>query len=198
MIFARLYAKAMAWAGHVHAPRYLAALSFAESSFFPIPPDVMLIPMSIERPERAWRFALLTTLSSVLGGIAGYLLGWLAFEAIEPALHYLGYWDKYLMVRDWFGRWGLWVVFVAGFSPIPYKLFTLSAGALSMMFLPFVLVSLIGRGARFFLVAFLVRFLKPRLGPHLGPIVHQYIEWFGWTTVVALLVAIVWIWVGGH
>jgi membrane protein YqaA with SNARE-associated domain len=187
-LFGPLYKRAMEWARHPSAPRYLAALSFAESSFFPIPPDVMLIPMSAAEPRKGLRFALITTLASVVGGVFGYLIGMFALDAMAPWLQTTHYWARYLEVRHWFDQWGVWLVLVAGFSPIPYKLFTLSAGALSLAFLPFVLASAIGRGARFFLVAALVSWL----GPRVEPVVRRYIEWLGWATVVLLGAVILW------
>lgn len=152
-IFSPLYERVLRWAGHPRAEGYLVALSFAESSFFPIPPDVMLAPMTLARPARGWRLALVTTLASVAGGMAGYAIGWLALESIEPWLMRWGYWEAYLQATSWFETWGVLAIFVAGFSPIPYKIFTISAGALHMFFPFFVLASMIGRGARFFLVA---------------------------------------------
>ena len=149
-MFKALYDKALQWAKHRHASKYLFALSFAESSFFPVPPDVMLAPMALAQPSKALRFALLTTIASVLGGVFGYLIGYFAFDTIAPWLQETRYWDKYLLARDWFDEWGFWAIFIAGFSPIPYKVFTIAAGALSMMFLPFVAASLVGRGLRFF------------------------------------------------
>lgn len=184
-LFGKLYARAMRWARHRHAPYYLAGLSFAESSFFPIPPDTMLAPMALARPEHAWRLAALTTAMSVLGGIAGYLIGWLAFDLVAPLLQSAGYWERYLAVREWFERWGFWAVFVAGFSPIPYKLFTIAAGVMNMAFAPFVLASFIGRGARFFLVAGLMRWGGVRMEQAL----HRYVDLLGWLTVLALVVA---------
>jgi len=126
-LFSRLLNMVMGWAEHRHASYYLAGLSFAESSFFPIPPDVMLAPMTLAKPERAWQFATVTTLASVAGGVAGYLIGMFAFELVEPLLHSAGYWERYLATREWFAVWGVWVVFLAGFSPIPYKIFTICA-----------------------------------------------------------------------
>ncbi len=152
-IFSSLYKRTLVWSRHPRAPWYLGGLSFAESSFFPIPPDVMLAPMCLASPARAWRFALLTTVTSVAGGLFGYLIGYYAFEAIEPLLPDAGHWDRYWIAVVWFERWGFWAVFIAGFSPIPYKVFTIAAGALSMALLPFTMASLIGRGARFYLVA---------------------------------------------
>jgi membrane protein YqaA with SNARE-associated domain len=187
-LFGPLYDRALVWSGHRHAPRYLAALSFAESSFFPVPPDVMLIPMSAARPRRWAMLALITTAASVLGGAAGYLIGYLALDLVEPLIEKAGYLHRFEQAQTWFATWGVWVVFVAGFSPIPYKLFTLSAGALAMAFVPFLLASFVGRGARFFLVALLVSWL----GPRVEPTVRRYIEWLGWATVALLLVAVLW------
>lgn len=182
-MFSSLYSKVLSWARHKYAVYYLCSLSFAESSFFPIPPDVMLAPMSLARPKRAFSFALLTTVASVLGGLLGYYIGYFMFETITPWLHDLGYWEKYLTARRWFEQWGFWAVFVAGFSPIPYKVFTISAGVLAMALLPFIAASLIGRGARFFLVAMLLAFG----GQRLENLLHVYINRIGWA-MVALVV----------
>lgn len=185
-IFSHMYDRMIRWSKHTHAPYYLGGLSFAESSFFPIPPDVMLAPMSVAQPNRAFWFATITTVTSVLGGILGYLIGAVAFELIEPWLQGSAYWQKFELAHMWFDKWGVWVVFVAGFSPIPYKLFTITAGVLSLALIPFILASFIGRGARFYLVAGLLKYL----GPKLEPIVMKYIEWIGWLTVLLLVAAI--------
>ncbi len=191
-LFAGLYERVMRWSTHPHAPRYLAGLSFAESSVFPLPPDVMLIPMVVAKPERRLWLAGLTTLASVLGGMAGYLIGMLAYEVVYPWIVAAGYADRFALVQQWFDTWGVWIVLVAGFSPIPYKLFTVSAGVLTMAFLPFVIASLIGRGSRFFLVAGLVGWI----GPRVEPTVRRYIEWLGWASVILLGVALAWHWSG--
>lgn len=157
-IFSKLYEKTLTWAEHKFAPRYLALLSFAESVFFPIPPDVLLAPMVLSKPKKAWRFAGITTLFSVLGGIVGYALGYFMFEPwIQPMIIEMGYQATVDKAMSWFADYGLWVVFLAGFSPIPYKVFTVSAGFLQMAFLPFLLASAIGRGMRFYIVAGLIR-----------------------------------------
>lgn len=176
----------MAWSRHRHAQWYLGGMSFAESSFFPIPPDVMLAPMSLAQPSRAWWFALLTTLTSVAGGLFGYLIGHYAFDVIEPLLRSSRYWASYESAVDWFGRWGFWAVFIAGFSPIPYKAFTIAAGALSMALLPFTLASLIGRGARFFLVAGLMKWGGARMEAAL----HRHVDRLGWATVALVVVGV--------
>jgi len=123
---------------------------------------------------------------SVLGGVLGYLIGWLAFGMVEPWVVSAGYGDRLELAREWFDVWGVWVVLIAGFSPIPYKLFTITAGALSMALLPFIIASFIGRGARFFAVALLIGWLGPRMEDKLRP----YMEWLGWFTVLLLLVAV--------
>ena len=179
-IFSALYQRVMQWSRHPHAPWYLGGLSFAESSFFPIPPDVMLAPMALARPERAWRLALITTLASVAGGLAGYAIGHFAFELVQPWLaEQPRYAKAYEQAVDWFERYGFWAVFVAGFSPIPYKVFTIAGGVMSMALLPFTLASLIGRGSRFYLVAGLMRFG----GARMEAMLHLYVDRIGWAVV---------------
>jgi membrane protein YqaA with SNARE-associated domain len=182
-LFSVLYAHTMKWSRHPHASRYLAGLSFAESSFFPIPPDVMLAPMSMAEPSRAWYFAGLTTLASVVGGVFGYFIGVFAFDFIAPWLRDWGYWEGYLKAKDWFDHWGIWAVFLAGFSPIPYKIFTISAGVVAMALVPFLIASTIGRGARFFLVAALMAWGGARMERAL----HRYVDRLGWILVVVFM-----------
>ncbi|MEZ5645630.1 MAG: YqaA family protein [Burkholderiaceae bacterium] len=185
-LFSPLYERAMKWARHRHAPWFLGGLSFAESSFFPIPPDVMLAPMALARPDRAWRFALLTTVCSVAGGLLGYFIGLLAFGAIEPWLQTSRYWGAYQTATTWFSEWGVLAVLVAGFSPIPYKVFTIAAGALSMALLPFTLASAVARGARFFLVAGLMRWGGPKMEEQL----NRHIDRLGWATVALVVIGV--------
>ncbi|MDO9225241.1 MAG: YqaA family protein [Pseudomonadota bacterium] len=185
-LFSSLYSRAMHWSRHRHAPWYLGGLSFAESSFFPIPPDVMLAPMSLANPRLALRFALITTLASVAGGLLGYAIGYFAFDAIEPWLRESHYWPTYQKAVAWFGEWGFWAIFIAGFSPIPYKVFTIAAGALSMALLPFTVASIIGRGMRFFMVAGLMAWGGERMEQAL----HRTIDRIGWATVALLIVGL--------
>ncbi|MFK8014616.1 MAG: YqaA family protein [Gammaproteobacteria bacterium] len=156
-LFGGLYDRVLSWSRHRHATAYLGALSFAESSFFPIPPDVMLAPMTLAQPHRAWRLALITTIASVLGGIAGYLIGTFALNWVLPILIEHGYDHHFETSKLWFAKWGVLAVLIAGFSPIPYKVFTITAGAVSMSMPLFVAASVVGRGARFFLIAGLIR-----------------------------------------
>jgi membrane protein YqaA with SNARE-associated domain len=183
-LFSRLYAMTLSWARHPHAVWFLGCLSFAEASFFPIPPDVMLAPMALARRERAWRYALLATLASAGGGVLGYLIGMFAFDLIEPWLHQFGYWERFQEVVDWFQVWGVWVVFLAGFSPIPYKVFTISAGTVGMTFLPFLFASVVGRGARFFLVAGLLYWG----GERMDRLLRSYIDRLGWFFIALAIV----------
>ena len=180
-LFERLYNLCLKWAKHKHAPYYLFGMGLSESIFFPIPPDVMLAPMSLANPKRAWYYAMLTTLSSVIGGVLGYLLGWFAFESyIQPLILEWGYQDKLNLAVSWFKEYGIAVVFLAGFSPIPYKIFTLSAGFLNMAFLPFIIVSTISRAMRFYLVAGLMYWGGEKMEQKL----RQYIDWIGWATIL--------------
>jgi membrane protein YqaA with SNARE-associated domain len=186
-LFTRLYDKALIWARHRHAQWYLAGLSFAEASFLPVPPDVMLVPMSLATPRRAWHFALLTTLASAVGGVFGYMIGYFAFELAEPLINELGYHEAFLHAKEWFDQWGVWVVFVAGFSPIPYKVFTIAAGTVSMALLPFFIASVIGRGARFYLVAGLISWGGVRMERFL----RTYIDKLGWFLVLVAVVVFI-------
>lgn len=186
-IFSALYARTLSWSRHPHAPAYLSGMSFAESSFFPIPPDVMLAPMCLANPQRAWWFAFLTTVFSVLGGLAGYVIGQFAFDLIEPYLRESSYWESYQTAVTWFKDWGFWAVFVAGFSPIPYKVFTIAAGTLSMALLPFTFASIIGRGARFFMVAGLMAWGGERMEKAL----HGWVDRIGWATVALVTIGAV-------
>jgi membrane protein YqaA with SNARE-associated domain len=183
--FSFLYERVMRWSAHPHAPRYLAGLSFAESTFFPIPPDVMLAPMTLAKPRAWWRLALLTTVASVVGGVVGWLMGYFAMELVMPLLEDASYRAAYDRARDWFMEWGFWAVLLAGFSPIPYKIFTIAAGALALNLPLFVLASVLGRGGRFFLVAGLVAWGGPPVEARL----KKHIDLMGWTVVVLCLLA---------
>jgi membrane protein YqaA with SNARE-associated domain len=174
----------MIWARHKYATYWLALVSFTESSCFLVPPDVMLAPMTLARPERAWFLAMLTTVTSVLGGLLGYFIGLFAFNMAEPLLISLGYMDAYIHAAEWFDKWGIWAIFLAGFTPIPFKIFTIAAGAANMALIPFLLGSFVGRGLRFFLVAGLMRWG----GPELESKLHLWVDRLGWFTVLGLVI----------
>jgi len=176
----------MRWAAHRHAQWYLAGLSFAEASFFPVPPDVMLAPMSLASTSKAWRYAAIATFASAIGGASGYLLGMFAFDLIQPLLEKAGYLANYQLAVSWFEHWGVWVVFIAGFSPIPYTLFTIAAGVVAMPFLPFMVASVIGRGARFFLVSALMVWG----GVKMESVLRKNVDRLGWIVVIILIIIV--------
>ncbi len=184
-IFSTLYTKVMSWSKHRHAPYYLFCLSFAEAAFFPVPPDVMLAPMALAKPQSAWQFAALTTLASVLGGISGYIIGVIGFNLAQPYIMLWGYESTYLHIEAWFHMWGVWLMCATGFIPIPYILFTIAAGATKISILPFILSSIIGRGARYYLVALLMIWGGERMQKAL----NTYIDYIGWVFVFLVLIA---------
>ena len=153
----RLYDWCIAAAGQRHAAWIMGAVSFAESSFFPIPPDVMLVPISLARPDRAYHYAALCTAASVAGGILGYLIGSLLYDSVGQWLMELyGYSDKVAEFRAAYAEWGAWIILLKGLTPIPYKLITITSGFAGYDFLLFVVLSIITRGGRFFVLAFLL------------------------------------------
>jgi len=171
----KLYDRTLAAAGHRHAERWLAVVSCVESSVFPIPPDVMLIPMVLADRAKAWRYALVCTLASVLGGLLGYLIGAVFFDLVgEPLMAFYGHADKFAEFQGKFAEWGAWAVFFAGVTPFPYKVITIASGFVHLDLLVFVLASVLARGLRFFLVAGLLwKFgapIRSLLEAHLGKI----------------------------
>ena len=150
----RLYQRVLALAASRHAPWWLAAVSFAESSFFPVPPDALLVPMALARPDRAWRLAAICTAASVLGGILGYYIGYALFEVLAtPLLRFYHYEEAFELFKQKYAEWGLWIILIKGVTPIPYKIVTIASGAASFSFPIFVAASIVTRGARFFLIA---------------------------------------------
>jgi membrane protein YqaA with SNARE-associated domain len=187
-MFLKLYDRVIALSAHRRAPALLATLSFTESSFFPVPPDVMLMPMCLARPKKSWSYAAICTLFSVLGGMAGYLIGKLAFAWIEPWLMESHYAGTFTSAVEAFETWGFWYILLAGFTPIPYKVFTISAGVVGMPWLAFIGGSVVGRGGRFFLVATLIRLGGEKLAAHL----RKYIDLIGLVVIVlAVLVFVI-------
>ena len=154
----RLYIHTLALAASPRAPWWLAAVAFAESSFFPIPPDALLIPMALARPDRAWRLAMVCTVASVAGGALGYAIGYFVFDQLaRPLIDLYGYGDRFVAFQQLYSRYGLWVILVKGMTPIPYKIVTIASGAAKFDFWVFMAASIVTRGARFFLVAALLR-----------------------------------------
>jgi membrane protein YqaA with SNARE-associated domain len=186
-IFSSIYQRMLTWSRDPKAPYFLASVSFMESSFFPIPPDVMLISMGMVKPKSVWQYAFITTFFSVLGGILGYVIGAYAITWILPMLKSVGYYDNYLNVQAYFRDYGIGFVIVAGFTPIPYKLFTIAAGTMNMALLPFIMASIIGRGMRFFLVATLMYYQGEKIEKKLT----QHIEKLSWLIVSLFLLGYV-------
>ena len=153
-----LYDRVLALAGSRRAPLWLAMVSFAESSFFPVPPDALLLPMVLARPDRAWQFAAICTTASVVGGMAGYFIGYALYEQVAaPLVRFYHYEAGMQAFRDGFAANGAWIILLKGLTPIPYKIVTITSGLAGFNFPTFVAASVITRGARFFLVAWLVR-----------------------------------------
>jgi membrane protein YqaA with SNARE-associated domain len=159
----KLYDWAMGLAGSRQAPAGLAVVSFAESSFFPIPPDVMLAPMVLAKPDKAFVYAGICTAASVLGGILGYAIG----MYLEPVgmwlLNFMGHPDGKAAFQKWFDEWGLWVILIKGATPIPYKLVTITAGLAQFSLFTFIWASVLTRGLRFFAVAAILKYAGPAM-----------------------------------
>ena len=162
-VFDRLYARVMTLARHRHAMRWLAGVSFVESSVFPIPPDIMLIPMILAERARAWAIAAVCTGASVLGGLAGYAIGYAFWEAVgQPLMAFYGYEAKMGDFAGRYNEWGAWIVFVAGITPFPYKVITIASGVAGLDIVVFTVASVLSRGLRFFVEAALLwRFGAP-------------------------------------
>lgn len=177
-----LYDWTMRQATHPKAPIWLFIISFMESSVFPIPPDAMLIPMALARPMHAYRVALNCTVASVLGGILGYGIGWLLFDAVAaPVIALYGYQEKFAAFQALYAEWGLWIILVKGLTPVPYKIITIASGVAGYNFPVFVAASIATRGARFFMLAWLIR----RYGDPIRDFIERRLTLI--TSIVALL-----------
>ncbi len=189
-MFKNLYKKCLDLAGHKSSKYYLAIVSFVESSFFPIPPDVMVIPMVISKKADFKKIFFIATIFSVLGGMLGYLIGAFFFELGAHIMNFYGYEDKLynikesLIINDGFYAW-LVILFLAGFTPLPYKVFTIASGLIGFNFLIFVLISFISRGLRFFLVSY--------LSYKFGDLFNEFMDKHGskWFTIIGILIVIV-------
>ena len=189
-MFKNLYKKCLDLAGHKSSKYYLAIVSFVESSFFPIPPDIMIIPMVMSKKTDFKKIFLIATIFSVLGGMFGYVIGAFFFEFGAYIMNFYGYEDKLydlkesLIKNDGFYAW-LGILFLAGFTPLPYKVFTIASGLIGFNFLIFVLISLISRGLRFFLVSY--------LSYKFGDLFSEFMDKHGskWFTIIGILIVIV-------
>jgi membrane protein YqaA with SNARE-associated domain len=183
-MFRALYDWTLRLAGHRHADRYMAAVSFAESSFFPIPPDVMLVPMMLARREQAYRIATICTIFSVLGGVLGYAIGMFLYESVGQWLIRLyGMGDGIGEFRQWYQEWGAAIILIKGLTPIPFKLVTIASGIAGFNFGLFVLTATITRGARFFLIAFLLN----RYGAPMQAFIERRMNLVGTLFLIALV-----------
>lgn len=183
----RLYDWVMGLAASKHAPSALFAVSFAESSFFPVPPDVMLAPMVLARPEKAWRYAALCTLASVLGGCLGYAIGYYLQDLALWLMSLTGRPGGLAEFQCWYGKYGVWVILAKGLTPIPYKLVTIASGLAQFAFPVFVAASVVTRGARFFLVAWVVK----KFGPAMMPVIEKRLALFAGLLVALVVVGLV-------
>ena len=184
----RLYDWTLGWAYRPSSGVALFALSFAESSFFPVPPDVLLMPLVLGNRRKWFRYAFLCSLASVLGGVAGYLIGLGLWHAIAPYAFKWFAWagltaENFAKAHRWYERWNFWVVFFAGFTPLPFKVITITAGLFKINLSIFVIAAAVSRSARFFLVAGLCRIF----GAKITPFIDRYFNWLA-LAFVALLV----------
>lgn len=183
-MFRKLYDWTLKLAHHRHAVRSMAAVSFAESSFFPIPPDVVLVPVVLANRQRAYWIALVCTAASVLGGILGYLIGMFLKESVAlPLANFYGFVDKLAGLEALYNDWGVWVILIKGLTPIPFKLVTIASGMFAFDFPLFVLLSAITRGFRFFLIAFLLK----RFGEPVQEFIEKRLNLIGWIALIALI-----------
>ena len=181
----RIYDWCINAAGKPYATWLMGFISFIESSFFPIPPDTMLVPMALARPDRAWFFAHVCTLTSVAGGVLGYYIGAALYDTIGHWLISLyGYGDKVEAFRESYRQWGGWIILIKGVTPIPYKIVTIASGIAGYNFLAFVLLSFVARGMRFYLLAFLLN----RYGPQARAIIEERLTF--WVTISAIVLVV--------
>lgn len=192
-IFAPMYARAIAWSRHPRAPAFLTGLSFVEAIIFPVPPEVMLAPMSLAQPKRALSFASLSLIGSIAGAVVGYLLGHYAFELMRPLFEWLGMMDGIQSGIDTIktkmaeSPWAVfWLLVAGGFAPIPMKVFTWASGVVGVPWIPYLAAMAVGRGKRVYLVAIAIRLGGERAERAL----HRYVEPIGWAATAVLLVAI--------
>ncbi|WP_184718268.1 YqaA family protein [Caulobacter sp.] len=182
----RLYDWVMGLAASRHAEKSLFAVSFAESSFFPVPPDVMLAPMCLAKPEKAWRYAFICTIASVLGGALGYAIGFFLQDFGMWMMAATGHAGGLAEFQCWYGKYGVWVILAKGLTPIPYKLVTIASGLAAFAFPMFIIASVITRGARFFLVAYIIK----KFGPTLLPIVERRLALFAGLFIALIVIGL--------
>jgi membrane protein YqaA with SNARE-associated domain len=187
-MFKKLYDWTLSLSASPRAPQALGAISFAESSFFPIPPDIMLVPMVMAKPEKAWHYATICTVASVLGGILGYAIGALLYDTLGAWLiQFYGYGDKMDGFRALYQQHGHWIILIKGFTPIPFKLITIASGLAGYDLVMFVLLSALTRAARFFFVAGIMN----RFGGPLQRFIEENLTLVGIVSIVAIIAGFV-------
>lgn len=190
-MFRRLYEWTMALAKHRFAERWLAFIGFIESIFFPIPADILLAPMCLGQPEKAYRYATILSVASVMGGVFGYLLGYFFADAAFQLIASLGKAEVFERFQHTFNEWGIPFVFVAGISPFPYKIATVGSGLIPIAFPLFFIGSALSRPLRFFLVAWAIK----KGGVKLERTVHRYAEWLGWICLILVALGITYLYI---
>jgi len=188
----RCYHWTLSWADHPHAKTALFLIALIESSIFPIPPDVLLVALALGRPDHSFRFAAVSTAGSTIGAAIGYLIGMALFATVAmPVIEFYAVMPQFELAQSWFEQYGVAIILIAGFSPIPFKVFTIAAGAFGLPFIWFMLASLVSRGARFYLEAALLHWG----GPRLRELVERHFEWItiGVTVLVVAGFGLLWL-----
>ena len=196
-IFQPWFDRALVWSAHKRAPWLLALLSFCEAIFFPVPPELMLAPMCLAKPKRGYWYAAISLGGSLVGMFIGYAIGYFAMDAVMPLIERFGYADTFAEVKARVAAGGgmtaFWLLVIAGFTPVPFKIFTIASGAVGMPLIPFFFGALIGRGKRVFLVALLIR----TFGERAEQILRKYSEPIGWGALALLVGLIAWLFLHG-
>ena len=196
-IFQPWFDRALVWSAHKRAPWLLALLSFCEAIFFPVPPELMLAPMCLAKPKRGYWYAAISLAGSLVGMFIGYAIGYFAMDAVMPLIERFGYADTFAEVKARVAAGGgmtaFWLLVIAGFTPVPFKIFTIASGAVGMPLIPFFFGAMIGRGKRVFLVAFLIRMF----GERAEQILRKYSEPIGWGALALLAGLIAWLFLHG-
>jgi membrane protein YqaA with SNARE-associated domain len=193
-LFQPLFERAIVWAKHPRAPLLLSLLSFVEAIFFPVAPELMLVPMCVAQPRRGFYYAGLSLLGSMLGMFVGYAVGHYAIDLAMPLIAKMGYAAEFESVKQQAAEHGFWLLLIAGFTPVPFKIFTLASGAVGMPLVPFFFGGAIGRGKRVFLVAGAIRLG----GEKAEAMLRKHIEPVGWGAMVLLVGLIGWMFMRGH
>ncbi len=190
-MFKKLYEWTLKLARHRLAERWLAFIGFIESIFFPIPADIMLAPMCLSRPDKAYRYAAILSVTSVFGGVIGYFLGYYFSDMAAELIASLGKTETFERFRETFNYWGVPFVFASGFSPFPYKVATIGSGLIPIAFPLFFLGSVLSRPLRFFLIAWAIK----KGGEKLEKSIHRYIEWLGWICLILVALGIIYLYI---